>query len=192
MDGMTRVLAAGLILAAAVPAWAQRPGNAGGAQGRGQYQKDMQLDAKDRRDNQQDRKERMERIRRELELRRTFRIAEDLGIPESDALKMNERLRATDAQRRALRKQVKASVEELRQMAAGSPNAADVEKKIAEIQALRRQMLEAEERGLHEVSQGLKPSQKARLALILASQRSEFRKMKRKMRMEGPGGLKED
>ncbi|MBI5495682.1 MAG: hypothetical protein HY904_11710 [Deltaproteobacteria bacterium] len=157
-----------LLLGCSATAWAAPPDR--------QTRREEKQDRRDdRMDRGEDRADRRDRARREMELRRTLRIADELELDESRALAIRDVLRQGDEKRRQIGEAVRAEVQELRRLADGSPTLADVDGRIRKIQELRAQLLRAEEDELNAAAKGLTPQQKARLAIVLGAHEREMK-----------------
>src|SRR4051794_18752580 len=89
-------------------AWAQKEGKAA--------KDDSQDERMDRQDRREERQQRLRGARREMELRRTVLIADELGLQETQALAIRDVLRAGDDKRMKLRQSIKAEVDELKRL----------------------------------------------------------------------------
>jgi hypothetical protein len=131
----------------------------------------------ERGERMEDRRERRQRAKKEMELRRTLRIADEVGLDEGQTLKVSEMLKAGDEKRNVAQEQIKSAVEQLREISKGAPSAKDVDGKIKEIQDLRARMLALEVETLNNAAKGLAPHQKAKLALVLGVHERQMRAM---------------
>lgn len=121
--------------------------------------------------------ERMQRARKEMELRRTLKVADELGLQESQALAMREVFHHGDDQRIALALSIKAEVDDLKRLGKGNPTLVEVDAKLKRIMELRAQLQKVEGDTLEAASKGLSPSQKARLAVVLGMHDRQMKMM---------------
>jgi hypothetical protein len=154
------------LVVGSAPAWAKEDPREGKQDAR-----------EDRQDRKAERQERVQRARREMELRRTLRISDELGLPESQELALRDVLRAGDDRRIALAQSIKAEVEDLKRMGKGAPTAKDVDGRIARIQELRGNLLKVEQETVDQASKGMAPHQKARLAILLGQHDRQMKLM---------------
>lgn len=181
---MKRILGvtAVLVLAGVGPVLAQSKDD------RREARDDRREERVDRQDRRGDRAERIKKTRKEMELRRTLQIADELGLQETQALQVRDALRVGDDKRLALGQALRTEVAELKRLGKGSPTAKDVEERIRKIQDVRIKLVQADEEMLVAASRGLAPNQKARLAVLMGKHDRQMRfLMMRQMVKRGLG-----
>ncbi|HLL53504.1 MAG TPA: hypothetical protein VK447_08165 [Myxococcaceae bacterium] len=127
------------------------------------------------------RMERMERFERELtpeqrermekhaRLQRVLGLAEELDLSSAEALKLDEVLRRYDERRKPLRQQVSESAKTLEKASEGDQAAlGGVDQAAQRIFDARAQMAQIDRDMFAELSKGLKPQQKAKMAVYFA------------------------
>jgi len=134
--------------------------------------KEQRLDRADRRQN---RAEKRERLKKEMELRRTLKISDEVGLNETQSLQISSVLRLGDERRMKIRVEMRKAVVDLDALAKGSGSAKDVDATIKRIQELRVALLKSEDETFELAAKGLTPIQKAKLALALGTHERQMK-----------------
>lgn len=113
--------------------------------------------------------ERLERRERRMRMMRVVGLAEELGLQETQALKMAETMRQFDERRRPLQQQVRESAEVLQRAAQGeSAVLGQVDAATQRVFEARTQLAALDRDMYQALSRDLTPQQRAQLALFLA------------------------
>lgn len=169
----------GLLLLGALPAWANPDRD--GPQKVAPYERDMRMDRHDRRG---DRQEKIERVRKEMAMRRLLRLTDELGLNESQALKLRDVLQAGDARKQVHQGRLREEVNGLKSLSEGAPTAEQVAAQLKRIADLRAALLAEDEQVVNDAAAGLPPAKKARLALVLGRHEQAMRNMTLGQRMK--------
>jgi len=125
-------------------------------------------------------KEKREERRR---LMRLMGLAEALDLSTADALRMDEAMRRFDERRRPLREQVSESARILERAAEGDSTAqAQVDQAIQRVFDARAQLANIDREMFNELSRGLGPQQRAKMAMFFARFDRKFKGMHRLMK----------
>ena len=117
----------------------------------------------------------------------TLQLAEALELDDAGTLKLRQSVAQWDAQRAPLRQQMFDQAQVLRRAAKGDTTAyGQVDQAIQKIISLRTQMHQVDQQMFQQLSQGLPPQRKARLALAIA----RFKETTRGMMHGGRGGAR--
>ena len=137
-----------------------------------------------------------ERLERTSRLSRVVGLAEELELTTAEALKLDEVMRKSDERRKPLREQVTESAKTLERAADGDAEALkQVDTAAQRIYEARVQLAALDKELYQALSQGLKPQQKAKMAVYFArydNANAERRIVIRKRMMGGeepPGGM---
>ena len=115
----------------------------------------------------------------------TMQLAEAMELDDAATLKLRQTVAQWDAQRAPLRQQTFDQAQVLRRAAKGDTTAyGQVDQTIQKLISLRAQMHQIDQQMFQQLSQGLPPQKKARLALAIA----RFREATRGMMRGGRGG----
>jgi len=115
----------------------------------------------------------------------TLQLAEALELDDAATLKLRQSIAQWDAQRAPLRQQMFDQAQVLRRAAKGDTTAyGQVDQAIQKIISLRTQMHQVDQQMFQQLSQGLPPQKKAKLALAIA----RFKETTRGMMHGGRGG----
>jgi hypothetical protein len=113
--------------------------------------------------------EQRERMERHARLQRVLGLAEELDLSSAEALKLDEVLRRFDERRKPLRQQVSDSAKTLEKASEGDQAAlGGVDQAAQRIFDARAQMAQLDKEMFSELSKGLKPQQKAKMAVYFA------------------------
>ena len=116
----------------------------------------------------------------------TLQLAEALELDDAATLKLRQSIAQWDAQRAPLRQQMFDQAQVLRRAAKGDTTAyGQVDQAIQKILDVRSQLHAIDQKMFQQLSQGLPPQKKAKLALTIARMKDAMRGM---MRGQGPGG----
>jgi hypothetical protein len=117
----------------------------------------------------------------------TLQLAEALELDDAGTLKLRQSIAQWDAQRAPLRQQMFDQAQVLRRAAKGDTTAyGQVDQAIQKIISLRAQMHQIDQQMFQQLSQGLPPQKKAKLALAIA----RFKETTRGMMHGGRGGAR--
>jgi len=115
----------------------------------------------------------------------TLQLAEALELDDAATLKLRQTIAQWDAQRAPLRQQMFDQAQVLRRAAKGDTTAyGQVDQAIQKVITLRTQIHQVDQQMFQQLSQGLPPQKKARLALAIA----RFKETTRGMMHGGRGG----
>lgn len=115
----------------------------------------------------------------------TLQLAEALELDDAGTLKLRQTIAQWDAQRAPLRQQMFDQAQVLRRAAKGDTTAyGQVDQAIQKVITLRTQIHQIDQQMFQQLSQGLPPQKKARLALAIA----RFKETTRGMMHGGRGG----
>ena len=132
---------------------------------------------------------RMERREKRARVMRLVGLAEALDLSSAEALRLNDVMKRFDERRRPLREQVVESARLLKRAATGETDAlGQVDQATQRIFDARAQMASIDREMFDALAQGLKPQQRAQLALFLAKSARHMRGMKPGM-MKGKRGF---
>jgi len=116
----------------------------------------------------------------------TLQLAEVLELDDAATLKLKQTVAQWDAQKAPLRQQMFDQAQVLRRAAKGDTTAyRQVDQAIQKILDVRSQLHAIDQKMFQQLSQGLPPQKKAKLALTIARMKDAMRGM---MRGQGPGG----
>ena len=136
--------------------------------------------------------ERRAQMDQRAQMMMTLQLAEALELDDTATLKLRQTVAQWDAQRAPLRQQMFDLAQVLRRAAKGDTTAyAQVDQSIQKIIALRTQMHQLDQAMFQQLSQGLPPQKKAKLALAIARMPGTMRGMMHGGR-EGPRGEPDD
>ena len=125
--------------------------------------------AQPRRANDPAAADRREEADQRMRMMATLEIAEVLELDDAGALKLRQTVAQWDAQRAPLRQQMGDLAQVLRRAARGDTTAfGQVDSSIQKIIDLRMQLHQIDEKMFQQLSQGLAPQKKAKLALTMA------------------------
>src|SRR5215468_2709689 len=131
--------------------------------------------------------ERREQMDQRAQMMVTLQLAEALELDDAATLKLRQTVAQWDSQRAPLRQQMSDQAQVLRRAAKGDTTAyGQVDSAIQKIIDLRAQMHQVDQQMFQQLSQGLPPQKKARLALAIA----RFRETTRGMMHGGRGGTR--
>src|SRR5262249_15050268 len=117
----------------------------------------------------------------------TLQLSEALELDDAGTLKLRQTIAQWDAQRAPLRQQMFDQAQVLRRAAKGDTTAyGQVDQAIQKIISLRSQMHQIDQQMFQQLSQGLSPQKKAKLARAIA----RFKETKREMMHGGRGGAR--
>lgn len=117
----------------------------------------------------------------------TLQLAEALELDDAGTLKLRQSIAQWDAQRAPLRQQMFDQAQVLRRAAKGDTTAyGQVDQAIQKVISLRTQIHQVDQQMFQQLSQGLPPQKKARLALAIA----RFKETTRGMMHGGRGGAR--
>lgn len=117
----------------------------------------------------------------------TLQLAEALELDDAATLKLRQTIAQWDAQRAPLRQQMFEQAQVLRRAAKGDTTAyGQVDQAIQKVISLRTQIHQVDQQMFQQLSQGLPPQKKARLALAIA----RFKETTRGMMHGGRGGAR--
>ena len=117
----------------------------------------------------------------------TLQLAEALELDDAATLKLRQTIAQWDARRAPLRQQMFEQAQVLRRAAKGDTTAyGQVDQAIQKVISLRTQIHQVDEQMFQQLSQGLPPQKKARLALAIA----RFKETTRGMMHGGRGGAR--
>ena len=117
----------------------------------------------------------------------TLQLAEALELDDAATLKLRQTIAQWDAQRAPLRQQMFDQAQVLRRAAKGDTTAyGQVDQAIQKVITLRTQIHQVDQQMFQQLSQGLPPQKKARLALAIA----RFKETTRGMLHGGRGGAR--
>ncbi len=123
----------------------------------------------------------------------TMQLAEAMGLDDAGTLKLKQTVAQWDAQRRPIRQQMFEQVQVLRRAANGDTTAfSQVDQSIQKVIALRAQMQQIDQQMFQQLSQGLQPQAKAKLALAIARLPGTMRGMMHPGGRGGPRGEPDD
>ena len=113
--------------------------------------------------------ERREQMDQRAQMMVTLQLAEALELDDAATLKLRQTVAQWDAQRAPLRQQMSDQAQVLRRAAKGDTTAyGQVDGAIQKIIDLRAQMHQVDQKVFQQLSQGLPPQKKAKLALAMA------------------------
>ena len=136
--------------------------------------------------------DRREEFGQRAQMMMTLQIAEALELDDPATLKLRQTIAQWDAQRAPLRQQMFDLAQVLRRAAKGDTTAyGQVDQSIQKIIDLRSQMHQIDQKMFQQLSQGLTPQKKAKLALAIARMPGTMRGMMRGGR-GGPRGEPDD
>ena len=136
--------------------------------------------------------DRREQFDQRAQMMATLQIAEALELDDAATLKLRQTIAQWDAQRVPLRQQMFELAQVLRRAAKGDTTAyGQVDQSIQKIIDLRAQMHQIDQKMFQQLSQGLTPQKKAKLALAIARMPGTMRGMMRGGR-GGPRGEPDD
>jgi hypothetical protein len=117
----------------------------------------------------------------------TLQLAEALELDDAATLKLRQTIAQWDAQRAPMRRQMFEQAQVLRRAAKGDTTAyGQVDQAIQKVISLRTQIHQVDQQMFQQLSQGLPPQKKARLALAIA----RFKETTRGMMRGGRGGAR--
>ena len=117
----------------------------------------------------------------------TLQLAEALELDDAATLKLRQSIAQWDAQRAPLRQQMFEQAQVLRRAAKGDTTAyGQVDQAIQKVITLRTQIHQVDQQMFQQLSQGLTPQKKAKLALAIA----RFKETTRGMMRGGRGGAR--
>ena len=123
----------------------------------------------------------------------TLEIAQALELNDADTLKLKQQVAQWDAQRAPLRQQMFDNAQVLRRASKGDTTAyGQVDQAIQKIIDLRAQMQQIDQQMFQQLSKGLPPQKKAKLALAIARMPGAMRGMMRGGGHGGPRGEPDD
>ncbi len=123
----------------------------------------------------------------------TLQLADAMELDDAATLKLKQTVAQWDAQRAPLRQQMFDLAQVLRRAAKGDTTAyGQVDQSIQKIIALRAQMHQIDQSMFQQLSQGLLPQKKAKLALAIARMPGTMRGMMHGGRGGGPRGEPDD
>lgn len=131
-----------------------------------------------------------ERFERKARVMRLLAITEVLDLSDAAALQLEKKMEAYDARRRPLQDTIMQGVELLRRAAHGDATAySQVDATLKKMVATRSQLHAIDFEMFQEISKGLSPQQRARLALVMARLPADLRAL---AKHGGHGGGGED
>jgi hypothetical protein len=120
--------------------------------------------------------EQVEARERQVRMMMVVAISEALELNEAEALKMSERLKGLEGKRRPVRQQMGEAMKALKDAAEGDQAAlAQVDANVQRVLDGRAQMAALDKELFQQLSQGLAPQKKAKLALALGRLNHELR-----------------
>lgn len=127
-------------------------------------------------DREERREERMENRENKVRLMYLVAISEALELTDAEALKLGDKLKAVEDKRRPLRQQMGESMKSLRDAADGDQAAlGQVDANVQKVLDGRAQMAALDKEMFAQLSQGLTPQKRAKLALVLARMQHEMK-----------------
>lgn len=133
--------------------------------------------------------ERREQMDQRAQMMVTLQLAEALELDDAATLKLKQSIGQWDAQRAPLRQQMFELAQVLRRAAKGDTTAyGQVDASIQKIIDLRAQMQQIDQKMFQQLSLGLPPQKKAKLALAIAKMPGTMRGMMHGGRGGGPRG----
>jgi len=130
--------------------------------------------------------ERRAQMDQRAQMMMTLQLAEALELDDAATLKLRQTVAQWDAQKAPLRQQMFDQAQVLRRAAKGDTTAyGQVDQAIQKIIDVRSQLHQIDQKMFQQLSQGLPPQKKAKLALTIARMKDAMRGM---MRGQGPGG----
>ena len=133
-------------------------------------------------------KESAERVERQTRLMRVVGLAEELGLDESQALKMADTMRQFDERRRPLVEQVQEAAQVLRKAARGeAATQSQVDQAVQRVFEARTQLTALDREMYQALARDLPPQKRAQLAIFMARHdgKMKMEKMLRKADREG-------
>jgi hypothetical protein len=131
-------------------------------------------------------KDATERAEKQTRMMRVLRLAEELELNETQALKMAETMRQFDEKRRPLLEQVRDSAQVLRRAADGDTSVqSQVDPAVQRVFDARAQLATLDRDMYQTLSRDLPPQKKARLAIFMAHHEGKLMRMVRQMDREG-------
>lgn len=126
--------------------------------------------------DREDREERMEAREQKLRLMYVVAISEALELSDAEALKLSDKLKGIEEKRRPLRQAMGEAMKSLRDAADGDQAAlGQVDANVAKVLEGRAQMAAMDKDLFAQLSQGLTPQKRAKLALVLARMGHELK-----------------
>ncbi|WP_395841646.1 hypothetical protein [Archangium violaceum] len=123
---------------------------------------------------------------RRTRMMRVVGLAEELGLDESQALKMADTMRQFDERRRPLMVQVRESARVLRQAARGDTSAqSQVDQAVQRVFEARTQLTALDRDMYQALAKDLPPQKRAQLAIFMARHEAKMAKLMRKADREG-------
>jgi hypothetical protein len=124
----------------------------------------------------ENKEERLENREQKLRLMYLVAISEALELSDAEALKLSDKLKAIEEKRRPLRQQMGEAMKSLRDAADGDQAAlGQVDANVQRVLDGRAQMAAMDKDLFAQLSQGLTPQKRAKLALVLARMGHEFK-----------------
>jgi hypothetical protein len=122
--------------------------------------------------------ERRAQMEQRARLMVTLQVADALELDDAATLKLKDQINRWDAQRSPLRNELLDQAQVLRRASRGDTTAyGQVDAAIKRIIDLRKQLHQTDEAMFQQLSQGLPPQKKAKLALVLAHSLEQMRTM---------------
>jgi hypothetical protein len=122
--------------------------------------------------------ERRARLEQRARLMLTLQVADALELDDAATLKLKDQINRWDAQRAPLRNELIDQAQVLRRAARGDTTAyGQVDAAIKRIIDLRNQLQQTDQAMFQQLSQGLPPQKKAKLALVVARSLEAIREM---------------
>lgn len=126
------------------------------------------------------------REERRTRMMRVVGLAEELGLDESQALRMADTMRQFDERRRPLMKQVRESAKVLREAARGDASAqSQVDQAVQRVFDARAQLTTLDRDMYQALAKDLPPQKRAQLAIFMARHEAKMAKLMRKVDREG-------